>query len=465
MRTNNNIYTILSYRSFVKAFIYLFVFYKLVYPAFVRYFGLPVLPTLISELLILLSLLITVLLLLVSDKKLLTTKKLNVHYYAIGLLLLLIIVSAINNNDNMFLILKSLLGFYMPALLLYFLIMEINLSEKEQVNILKYLFGIILIQIPITLYQAIVINPSNLDSNSGTMSYAELGGTGILSILEAFLVSIFLIAFLYKKFNYKYLLLAVMVLIPAVVGGSRFGLIIIPFVVLISVISFVFYNKETVKKKILQFTLSATIIITIFIAILVLIVPNTKYAHFLNLDIFTSMSSITEYDESAGEYSRMRGYHILFDNYFNSTEDYLIGRGPGSISSSETAGATKSQMALVINLPDAVQIIASLGLSGLALIILIILFPLMIIRQHIRMESNHFFKIVSIAIPSIAVLVVLSLFYAPSWNSQIGIVYWLIIGVISDRYRVFERTLEITSDLSYQRTNLRLTTYQPNLNR
>ncbi len=426
-----------NYKSFIKILLYTYISSKFLYPFFVRYFHLPDLPPLMLELLF------TAAYLLISSYDIITGKHDSTNKYLIlyrtlfFILLLLTVASSILNNNNWFLVGKSYLTFFFPFILITLVIIKADFSEKEQMNILKFVFFLIILQIPVTLFQYVVFHPVTADSNNGTISYGALGGTGIIAVLESFLLSYSIANLLYKGFNIKYFLLAVLTFIPPVVGGARFGFIISPVCLIITFLTFLYLYKKVSYKVVVKMSVVGIVFIALISATIIFIIPQTKYARFLDFDVILNAHKAEQYDRSDHAQSRFDSYPKLFNDYFTNDVNLAVGFGPGSVVQSKSVDMSKAVLNFVVNLPDAVIVLASLGILGFALITFIILFPIIFIKSYVNLEQNLEMHIYACAFIPVSIATFMAMFYCETWSTQIGLVYWIMLGVFLSRYKVF----------------------------
>jgi len=358
------------------------------------------------------------------------------YKYLFVVIFFLILISSFINHNSVVLVVKSILGYYFPYIILFLLIVEADFSEKEQLNLLKFLLAIILFQIPFTAYQYIFLHYASADSNNGTVSYGIEGGTGIIAVLESFLISFAIAQILFKKINFKYITLAILTFIPPIVGGARFGFISLPLAIIITVASFSFLYKKVPIKKYINLLGIVSLFFILMIFIIVVVIPQTKYADYLNLNILTNQSEALQYDKGAGKYSRFQYYGMLLTDYFTNEADYAIGLGPGSITQSQSAD-TQTGLSFIIGRPDSLMVMASLGFIGLFLFLGVFLIALFFVKRYVEYEQNITFQIFACTLIPISSIVIISMFYCPTWGSQIGLFYWIILGLLVSRYKLY----------------------------
>ena len=426
-----------SYKSFIKVLLYAYISSKFLYPFCERYFHLPELPPLMLELLFVLAYLVIGSHAIITGKKESTNKYLIIYKSFFSILLLLLIVSSILNNNNWFLVGKSLLTFFFPFIIITLVIIKVDFTEKEQMNLLKFIFFLIILQIPVSVFQYVVFHPVTADSNNGTISNGPLGGTGIIAVLESFLLSYSVANLLYKGFNIKYLLLAILAFVPPVVGGARFGFIVSPVSLVITFFTFLYLYKKVAFKVVVNMSIVSILFLILISVTIIFIIPQTKYARFLDFDVILNAHKAEKYDKADGAESRFGAYPKLLNQYFTNDVNLAIGFGPGAIVQSKSVDKSKATLNFVVNLPDTVIVLASLGVIGIIFILFILLFPIIFIKSYINLEQNLEMHIYACAFVPISVATFMTMFYCETWNTQIGLVYWIMLAIFLTRYKVF----------------------------
>ncbi len=424
-------------KSYIKYLLYLYIISKFVYPFLVRYFHFPALPSLMLEIAFIIFFMIINAYSIITNKRDYSPKYLAIYKLFFTILLLLFLASAVINNNNWFLVFKSSLAFFFPFILVTLVIIKSDFTEKEQLNLLKFVFFLIVLQIPVTLFQYIVFHPLTADSNNGTLSYGPLGGTGIIAVLESFLLAYCIANLLYKGFNLKYVVIAGLTFIPPVVGGARFGFIASPVALILTLLTFLYLYKKVAPSVIIKMTVIGILFLSVLAITIIFIIPHTRYTRFLNFDVILNSKKAEQYDDSDKGAGRFVAYPILFDQYFTNDVNTALGFGPGSVVESKTAGTSQAALNFVVNLPDAVVVLASLGIAGIAFMFVILLFPVIFIKEYVNLEQNIEMHIYASIFVPMSVITCMALFYCPTWNTQIGLVYFITLAVFLSRYKVF----------------------------
>lgn len=424
-------------KSYIKFLLYSYISSKFVYPFFVRYFYFPKLPSLMLEIIFAILFIVLISYWIITNKKDYSPKYLAIYKSFFIILLLLFLASAVINNNNWFLVFKSSLSFFFPFILVTLVIIKTNFTEKEQMNLLKFIFFLIILQIPVSLFQYIVFHPLTADSNNGTLSYGALGGTGIIAVLESFLLAYCIASLLYKGFKVKYAVLAALTFVPPVVGGARFGFIASPIALIVTLLTFLYLYKKVAPSVKVKMSAIGILFISVLAITIVFIIPHTRYTRFLNFDVILNMKKAEHYDNSDKGAGRFVAYPKLLDEYFTNDVNAAIGFGPGSVVESQTAGTSKAALNFVVNLPDAVIVLASLGVVGIFFIFFILLFPIIFIKGYVNLEQNIDMHIYACAFVPISIVTSMAMFYCETWNTQIGLVYFILLAVFLSRYKVF----------------------------
>ncbi len=438
-------------------FIYFLIGIKFLYPFFYRYLGLPELPSLSFQISIFALFIIIYLKTFVVNKGFaISGSKLKSYKFVFLSFIVLIFFSALINSNNLLLVVKSILEYSIIYLLLFLALLEMNMKEKEQENILKFIYTLIFIQVPVVICQYLFFAYSTADSNSGTIGSGKLGGTGIVAILMTFLMAFVVAQIMMKGFTVKRLLLALSTFIPPLAGGARIGLILLPLTILLTVLSYFILNKNITPKKFFRGVAITSAFLIVMLVTVFVIIPNSKYARFLDLTTMSSMSNIKNYDKEDVRYNRMLIYTILYNQIYKNQFNNVVGMGNQAIAQSSMADIKNSKWDFIDNYPDSVVFMASLGVLGLSIIILILLMSAFILKSYIQIEPSGFMSAVAYSVIPISVNFIISLFYTSAWATQIGMIYWIILAVLLQRYYVLNKGLELARSFVNTPSKLRL---------
>ncbi len=422
-----------------------FIFYIIIgaeflYPFSIRYLGLPELPTLTIQAIILLVFTVIYLSSFISNKKLnISNASLLKYLYLFIGFLLIIVISAFLNSNNFLLVIKSVVSYSVIYLFLFLAVLELDMDEKKQTYLIKFIYALILLQIPVSLYQYLFLHYSTADSNSGTIGSANLGGTGIVGILIMFLQAFIVASILVKGFHVKRIILFLLSYIPIVAGGVRIGLFLSPLIVIVTIGSFYLFNPKIEQKKYFRGIALTFAFISVIIILIIFIIPNTKFSKYLDLTTVTNTNNFNEYNGGNVAYSRTLPYTVLFKYTFKDDINYLIGMGNAEITRSSSANTNNAKLQNVSTYPDAVLLLASNGILGISIIILIILLGMITLKKYIEIETSRFMSIVAYSFIPATLIVFISIFYTSAWSSQICLSYWVILAILFQRYSVLQR--------------------------
>lgn len=443
------------YKTILKYFLYSYILSIYIYPALIRYVHFPKLPTLMFEILSIMVWGLYILMTAATAKSRKTYKFLNIYKIFFSFIILIIIISSVLNHDGWFLVFKSVIGYYFPYIIVFILVSDSGFSEKEQMNLLKFLFALIILQIPFTVFQYVHFHYPSADNNNGTIASQMFGGTGIISVLESFLIALAIAHLLFKGFSIKYFLLAILTFVPPIVGGAKFGFVSLPLAIIGTTASFAFLYKKVPIKKYINMFLFFAVFGVILLFMIVVVIPQTKYAKFLELDVLKNSSAVEQYDKGAGKsHSRLEAYGILLNDYFISNVDYAVGLGPGTITKSQSVD-TQASISFIVGRPDTIMVMASLGFTGLLFFLLVFFLPIYFIKNFIEYEKNMIFQIFACAFIPITFITFIAMFYCPTWNSQIGLFYWIMLGVFVSRYKLYYDALKVIN-YSFKKSNINL---------
>lgn len=182
--------------------IYFLIVYKFTYPFFIRYFGFPYINSFYVNSaffgLFIYSRLLYPVLNPAGVRPATRVSKYGIMFFALSVL---VVLSGFLNSTNWFIILKSIIEYYFPYLFLFLFISGLQLSEKEQEQLIKLCYFLVLLQIPVVLMQYFGEGYSTADSISVTISDKDLGGTGVNGVLGAFLFSLCIVQNLNRGAN------------------------------------------------------------------------------------------------------------------------------------------------------------------------------------------------------------------------------------------------------------------------
>lgn len=430
--------------------IYIIICIIYIYPFCIRYFSFPELPPLTIQIIILFLFVGTYLTSFIKNKNFISTgEKLRKYLFYIILFIISVFITTIINYGNVIIVIKSLIQFGLTGLFLFLAIIEIDLSEKNQEQILKFIYSLLFLQILVTAFQFFILGYRDADSVGGTISSTVVGGTGIIAFIMSFLLAFGISQILIKGLNLFRLFIVVSSFIPPLLGGARISLILFPLTIIITVISFIiFYRNDKIKKSANTILVLGIMSVIMFVLITV-IVPNLRNSGYLSLDEITTTTKIDNYDKSdGGRYNRLQGYNLLFNGVFKNNLNIILGMGNQAITTSNAANVETANLDFINYMPDALIFLASNGILGLSLIISIILISLPSLKNYLKVEASQFFEIVALSLIPVTFNIIFALFYTSTWNSQIGFTYWIILAILFHRFSIIHRGNVLLKSLS-----------------
>jgi hypothetical protein len=425
--------------------LYLIIGLDFLYPFFFRYFGIPPQPPSMIQLGILGMFIITFFRAILENKNFINSDvKLKRYKYFILIYLFIAIISSILNYNNMILMAKVFLDFSFINLILFLTIMELDLNEKNQKNIIKFIYVLIFLQIPVSALQYILFHYPSADYNSGTISFAgKNDGTSIVAILITFFLSFIISSMLIKGFTIKRLLLTISTFIPPIVGGCRLGIVLLPITILLTVLSYFMFYGRLELVRFIRITLLSGIIICLALIAIIFIAPQTRFGkEYLNLDVISSPSKIAKYESGDAKFGRVAGYNELFNNVFQNNITMVLGMGSDVIAESKFVDVSSPKLLFLARLEDSIRLIGTTGLLGLIMVLVIILSSIPLLKNYIKVETSDFMKIVACSLIPSTLIFICAIFYTSAWATQIGLCYWIILGILYQRYSVLSRGYE-----------------------
>ena len=426
--------------------LYVIIGIEFLFPFCVRYLGFTRLPTATTELVILGMFLITFINKYYENNNYNNSdSRLKYYRYFILSFLLISLISSILNQNNMFLVGKVFLDFSFIYLILFFTILELDINEKNQNKIINFIYFLIFLQIPISIYQYLFCNYPLADDNSGTISFTNKlgGGTGVVGILMIFLLSFIISKILIQGFTLKRLFLAILTFIPPIVGGCRFALILLPITILLTVLSYYFFFSHFEIIKFIKITIVSGIFVSLAVIFIVIIAPQTKFGKSdANLDIVSSPDKIAKYESGDPKFGRVAGYNKLFGNVFENNTNLLLGMGSGVIAQSKLEDIDKPKFIFISRLEDSIRLLGTTGLLGLFIALAIVFLSIPTLKNYIKVENSEFMNVVACSFFPSTIIFIMAIFYTSAWNSQIGFSYWAILGILYQRYAVLSKGYE-----------------------
>lgn len=417
--------------------IYFLIAFNFTYPFFVRYFGFPY----INELYvgsILFGFFIYSWLMgpFLAQSRVQSSKVVSKYKIMFLALFAFVIFSSLFNYNNLFVIIKAVIVYYFQYIVLFLIITRIKLNKKEEENLIKLCYALIILQIPVALMQYFFGGYSTADSISGTISSNELGGTGINGVLGAFLFSACMSRIAITKVTLGPLVLGLLAFVPSIFGGSRFGIILMLVVVIVLIISLIWVGDAQGLKGIARSVVIIFIFTVVVYSVFVYLVPKNKFFEFIDFNSLTSRQEVLEYDSDPGS-QRIFGYEILNKFVFKDWIDVLFGLGSGAMVGSIAVGSKSNKIFetyFPVGATDGVYFILTIGAIGLMLVIIILFYGVVWVKKYLQIETCLFMRMNGYAFTFLTIACILSIPYTQVWSSQIGLTYWVLAGVLVNRY-------------------------------
>ncbi len=431
--------------------LYIIIALKFLYPFCIRYLNFSNLSWFAIPLLIIILFTATYAKVYFANEKFaFSENKLKPYKYTFIILMSVIFISAILNLNNMLLVMKSLFEYSIIYIILFLAVLEMEMSEKSQEYVIKFIYAILILQIPVTAFQYLVIGSLDADTNGGTISDTRVGGTGIIAILMTFLLSFQVCKMLINGFNFKRLTLALLTVIPIIAGGGRIAIILFPLTILVSVFSIFLLKQNRKISSFIKGLLVSTFILALCAFILFKVIPETKYAKFLDINAISSINNVEKYDSGNDwKESRILGYSLLFNSIYKSDLNFILGMGNEVITRSKAAGVNQLGIDFLTNRPDTMVFLSGTGVLGAILLIVIILISLPTLKSYLSVETSPFMTVVAYSLIPIAFNFIVSFFYTQAWNSHIGMIYWILLGILFKRMYVIKRGTVLLSVFNF----------------
>ena len=122
---------------------------------------------------------------------------------------------------------------------------------------------------------------------------------------------------------------------------------------------------------------------------------------------------------------------------FKDWNDILFGLGSGATIGSKEVGAKANKIFLnyfPVGAPDGIYFMLTIGAIGLMLVTIILVYGIFWVQKYLQIETCLFMRMNGYAFISITVACLLSIHYTLVWSSQIGLTYWVLAGVLVNRY-------------------------------
>lgn len=349
---------------------------------------------------------------------------------------ILIVASSALNASHWLVVGKSVIEIYGAGIALFLIITSGTIPEKEQRRIVSFCYVLIMLQIPVSLGQYMVGRYPNLDSNSGTISYFELGGTGINAVLASFLMARYIAKSFADGLRLRYLVIAICSIIPVIVGGARFGLVLAPVSVLCVIAAVHFRPWVKGSRRFLGATAVVLIVAAfVMVAIGAIVARSETLSSFLDLNVILDPGERSAY-ESYRRAGRLSYYGMVFQSLSQTWPRVLFGLGSAAIGQSRMIGGHSMWPEFIdVRLSSGLTFFTGLGVLGLMFVAYIYLKGIVLAARFARLQVGGFMRAESLAFVSVSVVCMMASVYTDVWTSQAGMVYWVLLGVLVNRYK------------------------------
>lgn len=337
--------------------------------------------------------------------------------------------SAIYNDVSMVTIMFGFRKFFKYTLM-FFILRNIEHQGKFYRFFLVSLFVLALLQIPVTIVQAIsfgTVGKDVADKVSGTLGWKA---TGAMALFMSFVMSM-MMGFYTQTKKYIYLVLCICFLIPIMLGSGQFGFIIAPFAV---IICWFLGNR---------LTLTNMLKIPLFLIIMAMfIIPGINYhdsRYKGNLSKFiTSPSEVYSLNiekRKEGTFGRFEVIEVAHQLLLENLPQLLIGFGPGNASESYFSDYSgqleKKYPGLKIWGIQYTAIILEYGFLGLLLFLLLFYLVWRANRNFYHQAEDPFWKAISVGYNGVLFTYLVGCLYNPVWYYDIlAFSFWFISAAL-----------------------------------
>ncbi len=359
-----------------------------------------------------------------------STLKTNLMYVLIFIFLTCSICGYILSSESVTLYIRNLYFDYLRYFILFLFMINTEYSENEVIKYARMLFNILLIQVPIVIFQyfwslkhwipksAVDIRQDYLCGILGERSTTELG----LYIIIA--LSMMFVLYTKNKLSFKYISSMVSILIAAaVISEVKFVLFFLPclffFILLMN------FNRKSVT--------------IFFITSLMIVVSFNKLVKvYPEFQGFLSFKSVEKYssDSYASSGIGRTDSFIVANRFLNeSNENLLLGYGIGQ------ADSISSLRFSAFNIS---QYMIETGYLGISCLYGIFIYVFYISLKLIKNKKNDFFTLVGYYGLFVVIMIIISTFNNRSMTKiNFAVTAWISIGVVYKYYCMYQNRLNI----------------------
>jgi len=322
--------------------------------------------------------------------------------------------------------------------LLFYILVQLQLEEKFYKNLIIYFIVLLLIQIPVSVMQFFLYNPeilrnpllgkagiSHFDFITGTLGLGQSGTLGLMMICT---ISV-LLGFYFSCRRNIYLILALLALIPIVLGESRASILYLPLALL-------FLFKEDLFKKFLINKIIILVAILGFVLFLIFFAGPRKEKGLAVYNIKKLYNQHTrDRTEEQLPQGRLANIKLANDILSENAMNRFIGYGPGSASPSvfkNHEGDIYHRYSWAsINNQQIGWFMLEFGYLGLFFFFMIILRIYRMNKMFICKIQNKFWGAVSLGFMGIIFVFSAGAFYNPVWYKDLtAFCFWFFTAVI-----------------------------------
>ncbi|MCL5030749.1 MAG: hypothetical protein M1480_17190 [Bacteroidetes bacterium] len=330
-------------------------------------------------------------------------------------------------------ILNAVLGLrsFTQFILFFYLVVQLKISEQQKINIFKFIYIFILIQVPICIYQLASWNsklPYGIeDAAFGLFSF---GASNVLGFIFS-CASVFTFGFFQSEYLSKstFILLFTLFCIGIVLTSANFALLLLPIGM-----GFVYFIT-------LAINLRQALIYSLSLMSLVLII--FLFVSQLNPDVALIFNFDKRMQDQLSEKGTGRFLFSLLtiEKLHNESITPLLGFGPGMYSSSagfslgtprlnEVLGFRKQDIGQELDM-DATALIGELGYFGLFSYLVIFISVLVMAYKKLKEPIDKFWKSLTLGLFGVAPMIILGGFFYPVWQTPfVAVIFWTIVALL-----------------------------------
>jgi len=363
-------------------------------------------------------------------------------------LLIFVLISVISkfSNNMTFLQFLAFIRHYLIGIIFFYLILNLNIAEKDLKSIWKLVLFLIIVQIPIAVVKLLTMGAAETPMIG---SIANLGGS--ISTILPMLGTVIFASFYFFYGERKNLLIIVGLLFCGFVGLKRAISIYLPLTFIITFLSYHFLEK---KKNIASLFASNSVVFIMIMTpicfyLLVRLSPSLNQENQIwgsfdpgfTIDYMQSYETRSDYNELLGNRlegtGRYNAWQAAQSFIQTSRYSYFKGIGPGYIESSALGGADEAlsliSLGYGVAMIGGVRIFLQIGLIGLAAFLFfhVKIFMQILRKLQTRVHKSNNDVFVFIAFVSFFVFFIDILTYSPTMliEPAIGFTFYFILAL------------------------------------